>query len=174
MAQLASVIERIWERDIQLEFVADIFDINIVQVRELPIGMLSSVPEVKFPDELPVHVGLAVGRGDIELKVLKDDHDEEEKGVVIIPTNDMFTVRYSDNFLPKEGAVIISYAGGRNGHIQTLCAERGIICIFPDTENEDMPALSYSELLRMGRMRIVANGLEGRVYPVDNYAGKLR
>lgn len=169
VAKITSAVERIWGKDIQVEFVANGLTINFVQVRELPKGTFNQIPEVQFPNETPVHSGAAIGVGDMELPVLDEQDDNREKtGVTIIPSNEMFSMGDNSYRLPKEGAVIISNDNGRNGHIQTLCAEKGLVCIFPElNEKEDQPILRHNEFLKLKKIRIVANGLEGRVYLVQ-------
>lgn len=167
VAQLTSIVERIWGKDIQVEFVVDGFDVNFVQVRELPENTFTQTPEVKFPDEQAIHTGYSIGTGDLELPVLDDEEDNsEETGVVVFPSNFMFSMGDNSYRLPKAGVVIIADTNseGRNGHIQTLCAERGLVCIFPGEYEEDKPTLRYPELSRMKRVRVVSNGIEARVY----------
>lgn len=163
VAQLASIIERIWEKDVQIEFVMDGLEVNFVQVRELPANALAQVPEVQFPEEPAIHYGSSIGVGDMVLPVLGDEDNSEKEGAAIISTNEMFSMGDNSYRLPKEGAVIISNFGGRNGHIQTLCAEKGLVCIFPGLD-VDLPSLRYGEFLSLRKIRVVSNGLEGRVY----------
>ncbi|RJQ36971.1 hypothetical protein C4559_04550 [Candidatus Microgenomates bacterium] len=167
VAQLTSIIERIWGGDIQVEFVVDGFDVNFVQVRELPEDTFSQVPEVKFPDETAIHTGASIGTSDLDLPVLDDEADNsEETGAVVFPSNFMFSMDDNSYRLPKAGVVIIADTNseGRNGHIQTLCAERGLVCVFPGEYEEDKPTLRYHELSRMKRVRVVSNGIEARLY----------
>ena len=167
VAQLTSIVERIWGGDVQVEFVVDGFDVNFVQVKELPEDTFSQVPEAKFPDEPAFHTGASIGTGDLELPVLDHEEDNsEETGVVVFPSNFMFSIGDNSYRLPKEGAVIICdiNSQGKNGHIQTLCAERGLVCVFPGEYEEDKPTLRYHELSRMKKVRVVSNGIEARVY----------
>lgn len=171
VAQITAAVERIWGRDIQAEFVSEGSTVNFVQVRELPTNAASQVIEVEFPNEQAIHSGSSIGVGDLELPMLDDRNDNSERvGVTVLMGNDMWTM---DNFnpyrLPKEGAVIIYNDNGRNGHIQTLCAERGLVCIFPDV-NEDRTTLRYHDLANLGRVRIVSNGIEARVYDRQDQA----
>lgn len=168
IAQLTSVVERIWGKDIQVEFVANFHKVNFVQVRELPPSV-SQLPEVQFPDEQPIHTGASIGIGDMDLPVLEDyKNNNENIGVVVIQGNHMWTMGNNSYCLPKEGAVIIATNNGDFGHIQTLCAELGLVCVFPDVNEKDKPTLQYRELLRFGRIRIVSNGIEARLYPVGD------
>lgn len=170
VAQLASIVERIWKKDIQIEFVEDGFTINFVQVRELPVITSSTKAEIKFPDDTPVHSGASIGTGDLELTILNDEDDNSEKsGVVVFPSNDMWTVNSGNSYrLPKEGAVIVCHPDGKFGHIQTLCAEKGLICIFPGMNAENESNLIYHDLSGLGKVRIISDGIEGRVYSVTN------
>lgn len=164
ITQIANAIEKLWGGDIQMEFVYDGPIINVVQVRELPQSAQPEV-EIQFPSQPAVHTGAAVGFGDIDLQVLDNGADNSEKtGVVVFPSNEMFSMGNNSYHLPKEGAVIITRLGGYNGHIQTLCAERGLICIFPDINSYDEESLNYGQLTRLGRVRVVSNGIEGRLY----------
>lgn len=164
VAQLTYVAERIWGKDIQVEFVANGSTINFVQVRELPTSLTAQTVEIHFPDEQPVHTGASIGVGDMELPVLDNQDDNSEKaGIVIFGGNYGWTMRNNNYRLPKEGAVVIYSSDGRSGHIQTLCAEKGLVCIFPDVNN-DMFAPEGRELSELKKVRVVSNGIEGRVY----------
>lgn len=175
VAQLTSVIERIWGNNVQAEFVNSGREINFVQVRELPVNIINNANEIRFPDETPVHTGSSIGVGDFELDVLSTHRNNSQNtGAVVIDCNDQWTVGNNTPRLPKKGAVIIAYEGGRNGHIQTLAAEKGLICIFPDSLDEVKPTLTYPELLDLERVRIVSNGLEGRIYKIPTQTGKDR
>lgn len=68
--------------------------------------------------------------------------------------------------LPESGAVIITDPEGHNGHIQTLCAEAGLICVYPSYGQHDK-TLTYLELLDRKRIRVVSDGIEGRVYEIE-------
>lgn len=166
VAQLTSVVEKIWGRDIQVEFVVRGSTINFVQVRELPPGSIFQAAEIEFPDEEPIHSGASIGVGDMELSVLDNQTDNSEKtGVVMFGSNYGWTMLDNTNRLPKEGAVIIWSNDGQNGHIQTLCAERGLVCLFPNA-NEDIRRNPprYEEISMLNKVRVVSNGMEARVY----------
>lgn len=173
VAQLAYIVERIWGKDIQVEFVAEGNEINVVQVRDL-LNKERDTVEVTFPDEEPIHTGAALGVGDIDLPVLHRGTDNSQKaGITVVEGNFMWTMTGYNFSLPKEGAVIMTREDGSNGHVQTLCAEKGLICIFPDSSSEG-PTLPYHELTTYGRVRVVSNGIEGKVYESsepeeDNY-----
>lgn len=170
VAQLALIVERVWGKDVQIEFVSDGLSVNIVQVRDLPRDLSLQALEMQFLDKPAIHSGASIGIGDCELPVLSDENDNSEKtGVVVFYTNEMFTMVSSSYSLPKEGAVIIGNYGGQNGHIQTLCAEKGLVCLFPDPSREvKTPILQWHELSKLKKVRIVSNGIEGRVYEAQD------
>lgn len=168
VAQITSAVERIWGRDIQVEFVAEGPEIHFVQVRELPTRIMPPESKIQFPETLPTHTGAAIGIGDMELPILEREDNSQKKGVVVIRANYGWTNWVDNNScLPKEGAVIITDDEGGSGHIQTLCAEKGLVCIFPAKEEKGGPTLKYSEFSGLNKVRVVANGLEGRVYEIQ-------
>jgi hypothetical protein len=169
VAQFTSVLERIWGENIQIEFVEDGLTMNCVQVRDIPTKVSPQTPEIKFPDEEPIHCNSAIGMGDLELDVLDDEKDNSEKtGVVLFTSNELFSMGDHSYLLPKKGGVIICNYNGRHGHIQTLCAEKGLMCIFPGMNEGDKPNLRYDQLLQFNKIRMVVNGIEGRVYKVED------
>lgn len=167
-SQLTLEIEKIWGCKIQIEFVFSNLHINCVQVREIPNKSLDEINIPQFPETGEIHSGAAIGIGDSVLNVLScDEYNGEKTGVVVIPTNLMWSMEGSPDELPKSGAVIIKGAGGENGHIQTLCAEAGLICIFPDINQDYFTRLGFQDLEKHDRLRIISNGIEGRVYKTD-------
>ena len=122
---------------------------------------------VEFPNEKPIHAGSAVGAGDMVLDVLDDyDYNADKKGVVVIECDEKFTIT-STSRLPREGAVIVTLDWGASGHIETLCAERGLVCIFPSADRRTRTMLPYRLFFDHKKLRVVANGMEGRVYKVE-------
>lgn len=175
IAKFAYIIEKLWNKNIITEFVFDdLFKLfNGVQVRALPLKTADQAREIVFPEKQPIHTGASIGIGDVTLPVLANRRDVCEKdGVVIFNTNFTWSANYGEDYLPKTGAVII--AGKRpneDGHIQTLCAERGLICIYQTDDGKhspDKPVLSYDELGDLAKIRVISNGMEGRVYPVND------
>lgn len=165
VTQLTATLERIWGGDIQIEFVEQREIVNVVQVRGLPGNIKSQTTEIKFPDETPIYTGAAIGVGDIELPVLNGQGGNNENiGVVVFTGNYGWTIGIDRYHLPEEGAVIICGSEGRNGHIQTLCAEKGLVCVFPDVNKDNPNTISYRELSKLKKVRIVSNGIEARVY----------
>ncbi len=175
LAQLVYVIERIWGSDVQAEFVANWGSINFVQVRDLPKADSGQEIEVQFPDEDPIHSGASIGVGDVELEVLDNDVINADKnGIVIFEGNREWTLRPKPYSFPREGVVVVANEDGLNGHIQTLAAERGLICVFPDRSDERGAWLRYDDLLKLRRVRVVSNGIEARLYPVNGEKDPLK
>lgn len=169
ISQLALVVEKIWGKEIQMEFVVDLEKVSVVQVRMLPESSLKPSKEIQFPDGEEIHGGSAIGLGDMELEVLNDrDWNNHKRGVVVYPDNEQFSMRQNNDGLPREGAVIVARTGGRSGHIQTLCAEKGLVCIYPDVNDFSKPTLRYSQLADLRKVRVVSNGIEGRVYKIED------
>jgi hypothetical protein len=163
-------LKKIWGKNIQVEFVADSDTINLVQIRELP-STEDKESEIQFPDEPPIHSGASIGVGDMVLPVLDDNGDNSQKtGVIVIDSDVRWTALGNNASLPKKGAVFVCAADDSNGHLQTLCDEGKIICLYqdPNRKETDKPGLSYKELseMRGQKLRIVSNGIEGRVYEV--------
>lgn len=94
----------------------------------------------------------------------------------------MRVVRFEENYgwsykghpdyIPKDGAVIIGNVGENtgNGHIQTLCVEKGILCMYPFTRSseDDIPYFKEG-----ARVRIVSDGIEARIYQIDGEESPL-
>lgn len=168
LGQVTYVVERIWGRDIQIEFVyEDSSTINVVQVRDLPESVLGEAVQVEFPDEDPIHSGASIGVGDMELDVLDNESlNYEKRGLVVFEGNKKWTYQGRPHSFPKEGVVVIARNDGENGHIQTLAAERGLICIFPG-DVERGSSLTFREFLNLRKVRVVSNGMEARMYAVS-------
>lgn len=168
LAQVTAVLERVWGRPIQLEYVEGL-GTQLVQVRPLPRRWQSEVSQVEFPEEDPDHSGSAIGVGDMTLDVLDHrDINTERDGVVIFSRNEMFSMSGGWRGLPRNGAAIVLYPMGAYGHIETLCSEKGLICIYPGSEQRAGNALYEKESDDVRRMRVVANGIEGRVYFIED------
>lgn len=169
VAHMVGLVEKVWGRDIQVEYVVDGSNFNFVQIRDLPPKLFDDAPIIEFPDITHAHGGAAIGIGDIELRILDSYSDNSNNvGAVVYMSSYMWTYEGNPDYLPKEGAVILTGDGEANGHIQTLCAEKGLICIFPDpNEDESQPRLWIDDFHRLKKIRIVSNGIEGRVYKLE-------
>lgn len=171
VAMYTAIIEKLWGTDIQIEFVDREKSLNFVQVRNKPPTTASQEPEVTFPEETPIYRGASIGKGDKTLSVLDDeDNNNKKDGVVICESNYKWSNEADNPYsLPGRGAVIITNSRGNNGHIQTICEEKGLICVFPDV-NEKTKSLTenekFYELRQHKKVRIVSNGMEARVYGI--------
>jgi hypothetical protein len=124
--------------------------------------------------------GRALGIIDTTLDVLPNlANNSKLKGVVIFKSSQFASLRESFHYdsLPKEGAVVVLGPSMKNfGHIETLCAERGLFLIFNNyyyTAEEGYVARclenkednSFNSLLyTYKKLHFVSNGLEGRIY----------
>ncbi|MDO8452884.1 MAG: PEP/pyruvate-binding domain-containing protein, partial [bacterium] len=169
VGQLAAIAERVWGSPIQVEFINEGPDVYFLQVRELPESSKTEASKIEFPKEPAAHSCASIGVGDIDLPVLDNKLDNREKtGVVVFSSNFMWTDNVSNmQHLPGKGVVIVADVNGASGHIQTLCAERGLICLFPDSNSKFDPSERvFRKLSGLKRLRIVSNGIEARVYKV--------
>jgi hypothetical protein len=157
---ISSILERVWGGSIQLEMVEE----YLVQVRKITDRFSSEV--IEFPDEQEIARGSGVGTGDKTLKILRGKSNNWEKeGLVQFPTNWEWSVTGSPYFLPKDGAVVVQTNGDGNGHLQTLCMEKGLICMYPRGDREG----AFIPDLKIGKeVRIVSNGIEARMYQVGD------
>lgn len=189
LAHVGQLLEMHFGYPVQVEFISGGMDVNLLQVRHLPSHLLRTA-SVQFPeDKQTLHESDAIGVGDMTLDVLPPDRrNADRKGAVIFYRSYGMSEHYVEQYLPKEGAVIILCPSRENfGHIETLCVERGLLCIFNSggrpEEGEDIelsPALRtmlsqgsnrISEVTRYDnfaghrQLHIVADGLRAKIYP---------
>ncbi len=192
IASLTLKLERYFGFPIQIEFIeADRDNMDnpqygtfILQARFLPKEFGKKI-EVNFPEGIePIFEGRGLGAMDLELNVLDNKDDNREKEGVVIFSKSKFSSEFENEImeaLPKSGAVII-LGGSRKdgGHIETLCAEKGVSVIFSehiDYSSDRMLMLGISnerygiprvrDLDGFKKVRVVSNGLEGKVYGVE-------
>ncbi|MFH1601894.1 MAG: PEP/pyruvate-binding domain-containing protein [Candidatus Shapirobacteria bacterium] len=168
VSRISAILERVWGGPVQIEFAQDKYlGLSIVQVRQLPEDSFCQACEVKFPDKPVLFSGTGVGVGDFQLSVLDKASDNRcKKGLVIFETNFMFSSEGDIRSLPQKGAVVICSANAleEDGHIQTLCAEKGLLCLFPRDPESGLDNLNFQKLAPLKRARIVSNGIEARLY----------
>lgn len=154
--------EEIFGSPVQIEFA----DRYIVQVRPINIDTETSI---EFPDEEPILTLFSNTVGDVTLPLLDPYQDNREKrGLVLVQKEYAFTDYWNnpdaDHVIPKEGAVIIGIPH-TNGHVQTLCREKGLLCLYPRVDS-DMLGQIQDATSGSSELRIVCDGYEGRVYSV--------
>jgi hypothetical protein len=184
-------LEKYFGFPIQVEFIerkndSERFGDFVLQCRFLPKDFNKKL-EVSFPKNLEaIYVGRALGVVDMVLPVLRNKDDNSKKeGVVVFGQS-----KYSSNFqgmilkaLPDKGVVVILGASRKDsGHIETICAEKGLTVIFSDevsySNSHDLMVVSgliksdygvptISDFKGHKKVRVLTNGIEGRVYETD-------
>lgn len=197
LSKAVLLLEKFYGKSIQVEFIFDIdYEGNevrpetqyaLLQSRFLPKSYLASQEAINFPEKEALHTGAALGVGDMTLEVLPNNQDNSGKeGVVIFNSSKMFSTKYNilKTNLPKSGCVIVLDASLKSkGHIETLCAERGLNLIFPEGVGGYDFGGSFMEMYAASNgfsqednkenfhgyttLRVMLNGLEGRVYQVE-------
>lgn len=186
LASLTLKLERYFGFPIQIEFIEgdreEDFGTFILQVRFLPKDFSKKI-DIRFPEGLEtIYEGRGLGALDMELNVLDNSADNSEnEGVVIFEKSKFTTTGFEDRVmrsLPKSGAVVV-LGGSRSegGHIETICAEKGVAVIFSDhidyssdrmlmagLSNERVGMSRVSNLQGFTKVRVVSNGLEGKIY----------
>lgn len=186
LAHVGKLLEMHFGYPVQIEFINSSFNVNLLQARRLPPQFLKAVP-VEFPeDQEPFLESNAVGAGDMELDVLPTRSGNTDKtGVVIFYRCYSMSTMGIESYLPGKGAVIIlSPSEEGRGHIETLCVERGLMCVFPsqmcpETDKEMSPELlqmfqmarnefgevtHYDSFAGHKKVRIISDGMEAKVY----------
>ncbi|MBX7137960.1 MAG: PEP/pyruvate-binding domain-containing protein [Oligoflexia bacterium] len=190
LAAKGLLIEWIFGAPVQIEYQLQEHELRIFQVRMLP-KIYTQPNGVSFPDRADwVYKGAAIGACDQLLDVLNPEEDNSEReGVVIFERNSAVSISGRGHHVlnlgyPKRGAVVVLEPTiERDGHLETLAVERGLACIFhADYVSRLERSLqlgnvaSFDQLPRFAtklelgghtRLRIVANGLEGRIYPPE-------
>lgn len=186
VADIGMLAEMHYGKPVQIEFIQDHNHIHLLQARALPPHVLSK-QYVAFPeDDTMLLDSDAIGCGDMELDVLPaGQNNQDKRGLVIFEKSYFTSCLFIEASLPKEGAVVVLCPSKENGgHIETLCVERGLLCLFRSSNDEtmykDTPASeglfrqssqyvhqlsTFTSIGGHRRVRVVADGLRGRVYP---------
>jgi hypothetical protein len=195
IAQYMYLMERYFWRSIQWEIMIheDYNEENHrqrtlenLQIRPLP-PLFTQWPtqQISFPPDQALNTSFAIWRCDEELTVLpNDDYNGDKRWAVIFKSSHGTSItRNIEGRLPKEGAVIM-LASGFDGHIETLCLERWLVCLFPEAKNDSLRmnmdffnrAYVWMDVRQVNdrhdnfmwykKIRVIANGLEGRIYPL--------
>jgi hypothetical protein len=190
-AHIGQLLEMHFGYPVQIECIGSNVALNLLQVRHLPKNLLRTA-DVHFPEgKEPLHESDAIGVGDMVLDVLPPERENRErKGVVIFYRSYGMSEQYIEQYLPKEGAVIILCPSQENfGHIETLCVERGLLCIFNSrsrmhTSDKGPPSpvleamfkkvdhrfvqiTRFEDFAGHRRLNIVANGLRAKIYAAE-------
>jgi hypothetical protein len=200
VGKLGLLLEAYFQRPMQLEFVQAQYRTYLVQARPLPEAWCQAA-HVHFPERSDfVWRGASFGVLDEELVILPDDEANcERSGLVIIDSGWMASdsLAWLERVLPKKGAVwILRPSENTRGHIESRCAERGLLIITGELPPQHDTVEYRMELLSrlwdaygsdvsdrlfksdkdkpcilpphegMKRLRVVSNGLEARVYGV--------
>jgi len=201
-ARIVATLEQYYGQPLQVEFLQSTRDHGLqtylVQARFLP-NNFSEKKSFEFPQQEALFEGRAVGAFDVTLPILslRDDNSERE-GVVIFTTSKFFQMGGPYRHLNREdrpdllksipqkgGAIVLSAPIEDCGHVETLCAERGVALIFSsdapkpaiDKRSETEKASDeireahkidayLDKLWGYDKFRLVSDGLEGRVYGV--------
>ena len=191
---LGYILEKAYGTPVQCEFVSNGNAIHLVQTRILP-SPYRSFAHVIFPEEDALLIRNATGVLDEELDILPHhESNQQKKGIVIFEKSYFVSNKEFGNFFPKEGAVmIVAPSSHDQGHIETLCIERGLVCIFQSSKrscqrhsksdptfDRGPSALGTDRNDRLinivgieghSRLRVVANGFEARLYPARGPKG---
>lgn len=192
LAKIGALIEMHYGSAMQIEFLAEERNITLLQSRALPHQVLMTRDVVSPENEELLHESDVIGNGDMVLDVLPPEKgNNNRRGVVIFDRSYFKSNRYIEQFFPKEGAVVILCPSREFfGHLETLCVENGLLCIFQSTlgmsreEHAKGPSEAMKNMLeRMNpdgiemthyedfgghkRLHIVANGLKARIYAAD-------
>lgn len=143
LAMLSFLFEKCYGQPLQIEFILrekedEYFysgekQIAILQTRFLPKNFLEPV-HVEFPQRQSLFEGRALGIMNTVLDVLPNDIDNSRsEGVVIFESSRFGSLgeNFSDDNFPKSGVVVVLGPSVENsGHIETLCAEKGLCLLF--------------------------------------------
>jgi len=168
LAQLMMIVEKFYDKQVQIEFgISSSGELFTFQVRPLP-QTYSERADVEFPEsQESIFEGRALGIGDVELDILSDSDEDNatKKGVVILSGSHLASFHHPERYFPESGAVIL-LKGARDfgGHLEMICAERGILVIIGEDE---LISDSRGRLSREKKLHLVLNGLIGKVYRMD-------
>jgi hypothetical protein len=198
LGKLGVILEMYFGRPMQLEFVEAQYRNFLVQARPLPESWCRSAT-VQFPERGDfLWQGASFGVLDDELEILGEDETNcERSGLVIIDSGWMASeyLAWLERVLPKKGAVwVLRPSEHMRGHIESRCAERGILVITGELLSHQDTFEYRGELLSrlwkaygddpshwlfsadrdrprilsphegMKQLRVVSDGLEARVY----------
>ena len=191
---LSYLAELYYGKPVQLEFIeGGDYNLALLQSRLLPKSF-SEKTIIEFPPEEPLFKGRAVGAFDVTLPVIVRPHDNGSHGVMLFQSSKFGGLEGSaaEHALPRTGgAVVLGPSHANSGHLETVCAEKELALVFSDDFADPYETYNDSVILRMGirppkrgtgvrfenldgykTLRLVSNGLEGRVYGVGERISK--
>jgi hypothetical protein len=165
MPKAVTHLETIFGGPVQVEFVHNF----IVQVRPI------SVPQetkFEFPDQKSTLTLSSNTVGDMTLERLDPyGNNTGKRGFVIVEQEYAFTDYWNNPgaelAIPESGAVIICVPH-TNGHIQTLCREKGVLCFYPEIGDHTKVWEINEAMDSVQTARFVCDGFEGRIYAVES------
>lgn len=198
LACVSTMLERYFRKYIQIEFVmADDEErrysqnVHVVQVRPLP-AWLEKQHDIHFlTNQEHLREGRALWVCDQVYDVLPTGNDNTKKEWVVIFTNNEYASLHEDfveRSIPKKWVVIVKNPWWMEGHIETLCSEAWVVCLFPMEWSKDFDAFwSAMTLMNMSflgrvshkvqdvhkdfmwhtKIRIIANWLHWRIYGIE-------
>lgn len=174
--------EKLFGKPMQVEFV----NRKVVQVR--PIVGVEFGEAVEFPDDDHVAELASVGVGDMHLGYLSRHEDNTgREGYIVFDEEYEYSLQgtYANMrgldyvgyaAFPDKGAVIILNPSS-SGHIQAICREKGLLCVFPAKNKEgvtgsreldellhDFEDRHYAQRPKKQPFRFVSDGYEARLY----------
>ncbi len=200
IAKLGVVLELYFKTPLQVEYVQSGGFLYPVQARPLPAAWLEA-HQVKMPmEENYIWRSRSFGVIDEVLDVLPaDENNWRKKGVVIFDSSKYGSeyLAWLERVMPGKGAVVVLRSKDSGaGHIESRCAERGVVLISGDmilgegvrnrgeylTVMEDLYGSPFRKKLfepsqkkplvlepneRFNKLRVVSTGFEARIFYVE-------
>lgn len=178
--------EKLFGRPMQVEFVNK----SIVQVR--PLLNVQSGEAIDFPEDI-YHVAVlaSVGVGDMTLPYLDRSRDNTGKeGYIVFDEEYEYSIQgamaqmrgqrhVGYRAFPDRGVVVILNPSS-SGHIQAICREKGLLCVYPPkndpngTDWRELDELIFeqdgrfrTDTPRNTQFRFVSDGYTARMYVVN-------
>lgn len=197
LGKLGILVEMYFNQPLQLEYVCSNYRTCVVQARPLP-KTWTDAAKITFPDrEDCLWRGESFGVMDQVLEVLSDeDTNCNRTGLVILDSGFKGSncLGWLETVMPKKGAVwLLRPSNEMRGHVESRCAERGLLVITGQLSSYVEGHESREEFLNkiwavygydrskwlfapafapkvlppsdtMRKLRVVSNGLEARIY----------
>ena len=197
LAAISQICERLFAYPQQIEFGLRGFEIGLFQSRDLPESFLEPA-NVTFPEnQEPIWECSALGVCDEILDILPHSRDNVDRtGLVVYGSSTLGknSGECPELYFPKSGVILVLCSPKNDyidGHIETLAAAMGMTCLFTTLEDMDLPECCQETLQGLGsqwsltainevrslrghtRVRVVSDGIVGRVYLIHDAATEL-